>query len=234
MLLKFFLCCLTVFLYHSISGQQHANDPTLIRFCPSIQALNQLEKPNTSPDEKTEEITIETLKFYISKIQLFQTEKLVYAEANSYHLLDLADSSSFLLHLNIDPKLAYNTLHFTLGIDSLTNVSGALDGDLDPTKGMYWTWQSGYINFKLEGSRKNGGDEKKFNFHLGGYLPPFGNAQQIKLLLVPNQAHVITLNLASFFKQIDWTSQKDIMSPGAEALHLAKLIQSLFSVNEAK
>jgi hypothetical protein len=31
------------------------------------------------------------------------------------------------------------------------DVSGAIDGDLDPILGMYCTWSSVYTNFKLEG-----------------------------------------------------------------------------------
>lgn len=26
-----------------------------------------------------------------------------------------------------------------------------MDGDLDPLNGMYWAWNSGYINMKIEG-----------------------------------------------------------------------------------
>ena len=55
------------------------------------------------------------------------------------------------LALQIPSNIPFSKLKFQLGIDSLTNVSGAMGGDLDPTKGMYWTWQSGYINMKIEG-----------------------------------------------------------------------------------
>jgi hypothetical protein len=45
------------------------------------------------------------------------------------------------LSFDLPTYLKYDQIQFQLGIDSLTNVSGAMGGDLDPTKGMYWTWQ---------------------------------------------------------------------------------------------
>ena len=59
-------------------------------------------------------------------------------------------------------------IYFQIGIDSLTNVSGDLDGDLDPALGMYWAWNSGYINMKLEGKSSSCKSVKKeFQFHIG-------------------------------------------------------------------
>ena len=44
-----------------------------------------------------------------------------------------------------------------------------MDGDLDPVHGMYWTWQSGYIQFKLEGLLRDSAGERKLELHLGGF-----------------------------------------------------------------
>ena len=80
------------------------------------------------------------------------------------------------LCLEIPEDTEFDAIQFNLGIDSLTNVSGALGGDLDPTKGMYWTWQNGYVNFKLQGTSDLCNNPKnEFEFHLGGYLKPFNN-----------------------------------------------------------
>ena len=57
-----------------------------------------------------------------------------------------------------------------------------MGGDLDPTKGMYWAWQSGYINFKMEGSCSQClATKNNFEFHLGGYQQPFYAMQTIEL-----------------------------------------------------
>ena len=78
--------------------------------------------------------------------------------------------------------MRFNTIAFNLGIDSITNVSGAQGGDLDPTKGMYWAWQSGFINIKLQGTSNSCPPPKnEFEFHLGGYQYPFNSLQTIIL-----------------------------------------------------
>lgn len=47
---------------------------------------------------------------------------------------------------------------------------------------MYWTWQSGYINAKLEGkSNLVNTPTHAFAFHLGGYLNPFQTLQTISI-----------------------------------------------------
>ena len=103
------------------------------------------------------------------------------------------------LILKLPPDLTYDQLAFDIGIDSITNVSGAMGGDLDPTKGMYWTWQSGYINFKLEGTspdcpaRKN-----EFQFHLGGYAYPNASVQKIALTATGQGNINVQMNLDMF------------------------------------
>jgi len=49
-------------------------------------------------------------------------------------------------------------------VDSLANVSGAMSNDLDATKGMYWSWQSGFINLKIEGKSASC-KTRKINFN---------------------------------------------------------------------
>ena len=95
-------------------------------------------------------IQIETLKFYISGIELLDSNNRIWKEKNSYHLIDFENKNSQCIQLYIPKKSHISKLKFNIGIDSITSNSGALDGDLDPTKGMYWAWQSGYINFKME------------------------------------------------------------------------------------
>ena len=114
-------------------------------------------------------LQIDALRFYVSNFCFLKNGAVVLQEKNSYHLIDASDKSSQTLSIKNTNKINFNELAFSLGIDSITNVSGAMGGDLDPTKGMYWTWQSGYINFKLEGKSANCPKRNHaFEFHLGG------------------------------------------------------------------
>ena len=64
-----------------------------------------------------------------------------------YNLIDLSIEKNIKIKL---PSISnINSINIKLGIDSLESYSPNFDGDLDPIHGMYWTWQSGFINFKI-------------------------------------------------------------------------------------
>lgn len=178
-------------------------------------------------------IQFESLKFYISGIELLNDDKLIWKEENSFHLIDVANEKTMQVFLKSPSNIFFNKIKFNLGIDSITNVSGAMGGDLDPTKGMYWTWQNGYINFKLEGrsnlckTRKN-----EFQFHLGGYQYPFGTIQNISLMTVSNKQQDIFINLEKLINEIDLTKENQIMSPRKETVELSKKASKIFSIQQ--
>lgn len=177
-------------------------------------------------------MVFETLKCYISNIQLLKNNKSVYTETKSFHLLDASLSSTLKINLNVDSTLAFDAVKFNLGIDSLTNVSGAMAGDLDPTKGMYWAWQSGYINCKLEG--KNNTCQNKdhsFQFHLGGYISP-NNCLKTIQLNTPKTKHVkINIELQDFFESITLQKEHHIMSPNKTAVSMSAIFSNCFKIN---
>lgn len=179
-------------------------------------------------------IQIETLKFYISGIELLDSNNRIWKEKNSYHLIDFENKNSQSIQLYIPKKSHISKLKFNIGIDSITSNSGALDGDLDPTKGMYWAWQSGYINFKMEGTSPICETRKhKFQFHLGGYMKPFYAMQSITLpiSLVEDNTVQINFNIAPIFNSISLKDTYSIMIPGREALELSKIVAKLFSIH---
>lgn len=172
---------------------------------------------------------IEALKFYISNVRFYNNGKLVDTTEEKYVLMDFENSNSLILrHHNKN----FNVVKFNIGIDSLANVSGALGGDLDPTKGMYWAWHSGYINFKIEGKSKNCPARKnRFQFHIGGYEFPVNTLQE-KEFKTSNKNVVIEIALDEFFKQIDLSKQYEVMSPNQKAVELAKLFSTCFKLKQ--
>ena len=188
------------------------------------------------PLQNGDSAQITLLKFYLSNIELLNDKTVVWRELNSAHLMDLEDKNSFKVALNVPKSVVFNSIKMNLGIDSLTNVLGALGDDLDPTKGMYWAWQSGYVNFKLEGkssicpTRKN-----EFQFHLGGYLAPNYAMQTIDFKLSkPNSDKItIQLNIQDFLSNIDLKQQNSIMIPSEEAVLLAQKIAQLFRLKSS-
>lgn len=99
-------------------------------------------------------VKITSLKWYLS----------VQGKKPQTCLLDLSKSES-LLHTVKYPE--GSRLYF--GIDSQTQVQATRSGALDPIHGMYWTWQSGYIQWKMEGVMKTDTQEFPIELHLGGF-----------------------------------------------------------------
>jgi hypothetical protein len=179
------------------------------------------------------DLRITELKFYLSNIQLLQKGKVVMEEKASFHLLDASYINSLTILMDDKQPVKFDELKFNLGIDSVTSVSGVLGGDLDPTKGMYWAWQSGYINFKLEGTSplcKTRNNE--FQFHLGGYQPPNNCLQTVRFPISnANNIH-LKLDVQNVLKQIDLMKSNQIMSPSAEAVRLSKIIANSFTLSQ--
>jgi hypothetical protein len=174
---------------------------------------------------------IDVLKFYISRIQFVQNGVVVLEEARSFHLIDAAVQATF--HLAIPNKggARFDAVRFHLGIDSLTSVSGAMGGDLDPTKGMYWTWQSGYINVKCEGkSERSPARNKEFQYHLGGYKPPLSALQTLTFPASGNEAMTIQFDVETFLSKIDMATHHRFMSPSVDAVRLSGVAAESFRV----
>jgi hypothetical protein len=76
----------------------------------------------------------------------------------------------------------YSNLVFQVGVDSIHNVSGAQTGALDPAKGMFWTWNSGYVMAKLEGSSSVSNQPiHAMAYHIGGFREPNNTVTTINL-----------------------------------------------------
>jgi len=117
-----------------------------------------------------EEVTFNKLNYYISAVKLIKADNSVWEEPESYHLVKFQNGVSQTLTINNTPAGAYKGLSFTIGVDSLRNVSGSQTGALDPANQMFWSWNSGYIFVKAEGtSPQSTGMNNSFSYHLGGF-----------------------------------------------------------------
>jgi hypothetical protein len=192
-------------------------------------SLEQAYKFNKGNDS----ITFSTIKFYISNIEFYYKNQLVHKEKEGAHLIDLENENSKNLKIDIGKAIPFDEVRFDLGIDSTTNVSGAFGGDLDPTKGMYWTWQSGYINVKIEGqSNLCNNRQKEFQLHLGGYANEV-NALQTIMLKVPQTTPInIEIDLFAYVKSIDLSGNNMVMSSSLNAVILSNKLAQCFKVAE--
>jgi len=118
--------------------------------------------------------TVSKFKYYVSNVILKKSDGTSYAERESYHLIDNSKGNTYNIVLDSLPEGVYNGISFVLGVDSLRNTSGAQTGALDPSFGMFWSWNQGYIFLMMEGNSPN---STAFNntliYHLGGFTVPY-------------------------------------------------------------
>lgn len=194
-------------------------------------AVNGFAKPITctfklSLPSQQDSFQLEVFKCYLSNFRLYsQSNELIFTDTNAF-LIELSDS--VLTHtitidcpVNVTPK----TIVYSIGLDSVSNTSGALSGALDPLYGMFWTWQSGYIHLKLEGKFvKTSSPKTALEFHLGGYRWP--NATLIdKQVDIKSDKIIVDIQLNQFIKNLNKGVSTKIMSPGP----LAKQVFNTFS-----
>ena len=229
-MIRSFLCSILLIALWSTNLFGQIQKEIAIQFYPIfMEAPLKLTEENFNP--ASDSITIEVFKCYISNLKLFLDDQLVFTEPSSYHLLNAEEPSSLSLSLKTSAELNFNRLSFIVGVDSLTNAQGPMEGDLDPIHGMYWTWQSGYINFKLEGqSIESSARNQGYQFHLGGFLDGNEAAVSVNLSIKDSSKIPITINLDGFLKNIEIGKKPQIMSPGLEAVRLSKILANQFSI----
>jgi hypothetical protein len=108
--------------------------------------------------------TINELRHYLSNVTL---SKVGGGEVNlgNYALLNARDLSAQSFTISNVPAGNYNKISFLLAVDSAKNHGGLQEGALDPAWGMFWTWSTGYIFFRINGNTTTG---TNFSFDLGG------------------------------------------------------------------
>ena len=115
---------------------------------------------------------VELLKFYLSNWAL-EKENGELIAIDQINLLDFSVEEMQKLETEIDTG-TYVNLHFSVGLDSLTNSSDPADFEnthpLSIAQNTYWTWASKYKFFMLEGRIDTTGEEvpnQIFSYHTG-------------------------------------------------------------------
>ncbi|AXG74363.1 hypothetical protein DVK85_09015 [Flavobacterium arcticum] len=192
----------------------------------------ELKIQNKYISAKKDTLSIDVLRFYISDVKVTYTDKTISQQKKAW-LLDINKPESLQFNIASLSRKQIAQITFNVGVDSLANVSGALGGALDPANGMYWAWQSGYINMKVEGKSNSCQTRKnKFMFHIGGYLP---KENALRVVTIPvskstNDSISIKVDLSIFFNEINLKENNSIMIPGTKAMLIADLTGKMFSL----
>ncbi len=194
------------------------------------EAPIQLEK-NYYSNALGDSLQFSSLRFYLSHLQLIQSNRVSEAVLDA-KLIDLSDSSS--MHLSWTNEEAFDSIRFLFGLTDEIQKQGVAGGDLDPQKGMYWTWKSGYILCKIEGSSPSLSTRKnQFVFHLGGYESPYAVSKELNFTWVKDaRKQLLEIDLYRFFESIDLKSNPTLMSAGEKAFRMSEAWTAVFQLKE--
>lgn len=156
-------------------------------------------------------IKLTQLKFYIeAKNQLAKP---------TIFLFDAADTNLF--------SLPNSVATIQLGIDPELQMASEFKGALDPIHGMYWTWNSGYIQLKCVGEliSKTTQQEQHFELHLGGVQAPW-----ICIYPLSGSGHEVVFDVAIWLASIyeNQNAIPTIMQPSATSVNVFNFVKEAF------
>lgn len=185
-----------------------------------------------------ETFTVRNFRYYISHLSFVGTSGKVFNIGTPF-LVDERNPAGMGITARI-PFSSIKAVSFVVGVDSIKNVSGVQTGALDPARGMFWTWNSGYIFAKLEGtSPQSKAPQNGFTYHIGGFRRGENAQRKISLKLDKpfknslGPAVVITADINAWFSGLHpfkIADQASIMTPGPQAMQVADNYSRMFSI----
>ena len=138
-------------------------------------------------------------------------------------LLDLADSASLDQQMS---RPVNNKISLLFGIDSALQVGGVGTGALDPLRGMYWTWQTGYVQWKMEGAIRVDGLVSPLELHLGGFDGATKSQSMLSdYVIYPTTNSVIAQwDISPFLAEVVRRKKFGVMSPSPIAREYCRII----------
>jgi hypothetical protein len=205
----------------------------------------------TATTAANEKFTISTFEYYLSNIKFTKSDGTTYAAPDTYFLVDQATTKSLIFTVPNVPAGDYTGVSFIVGVDAqktgLTDpltFTGKFDA-LNPAYNMYWTWNSGHIFMKMEGTLTSASPTKPLTCHIGGYTgatsaivtaaPSFGSN---KLAVRADKAPTIALqaNVVKLFEgpnPVTLSSFTGAHMPGAQSVQIAQnYAAGMFSVTQ--
>jgi len=188
-----------------------------------------------------ETYSVTKFRYYITQVQMVDSTNMsTQFFPDDYFLVDAGDSTTRTLNIPLSLKhVSY--ISFMVGVDSSANVSGTQQGALDPVNGMFWTWNTGYIMAKLQGTSPQANSTgHAFTFDVGGYKTGENAARKIEFVLnTPKNKNriihniVINTDINKWFDgmhPIKIAEHAGCHEPGPLATQVADNYSTMFSV----
>lgn len=226
----------------AMAQKKNTEDHRQLNLFFNIKAGNTTLAPGqTCTNAFGEQYTVKTFRFYIGQIELRDsTNSTTQYFPDDYYLVDAGDTST--QHITIPVSLEHITsLTFLVGVDSATNTTGTQQGALDPANGMFWTWNSGYIMMKLQGTSPVAQvPANAFALDIGGYKPGEKASRTLGFYIkhpLKTQVRNIVFNvdvnkLFNGEHNIKLAEHPMCHEPGTLAMQLADNFNTMFSIGQ--
>lgn len=184
-----------------------------------------------------EALQINRFMFYTSQWTAINTQDDTIELSKEHYLMDIQDVQTLKLPFQVPADV--KKIIFNIGVDSIKNTTGIQIGVLDPARGMFWTWRSGYIMAKLQGispDAKTAGN--RFSYEVGGFQSPYNAVRTIVLTLSPIKAKKQSLTIQTHLEK--WFSGKELIkisenpnchNAGKLAMQLADNYATMFTIS---
>lgn len=143
-----------------------------------------------------EDFTVDKFNYFISNVALKKADSSVVKFPEQYFLILQSDPTTWEPKLKDVPAADYTEISFLIGVDSARTVAGPdkrtgiLDEYAPEHAGMSWSWDSGYIFMKLEGTspvvKPNSAGKNAYEMHVGGFKDKANNLRTVTLPLNTN------------------------------------------------
>lgn len=160
-------------------------------------------------------VKLSIAQFYISNVSLMDDDQNTVSFDDSYLLVDPS-----VVHHHIGEMEAehYHMIMLNVGIDSATNVGKQpidyADGHplAAQLESMWWSWNAGYIFFKIEGQVDRDGDgtfDDNFLYHIGTNPNLIGKQEMLHSTAVAGSEFEVHMKIdySKFFNNVDLTSE---------------------------
>lgn len=191
-----------------------------------------IHRSSNSASDSFTNLHINKFRFYLSNFQFYYLGKPIETIEQNY-LIHADTADKITLSLATPKNAVFDSLVFLIGIDSAKHEHGIQGGALDPLNGMYWTWQSGYINIKTEGTYTYLNNVQPFQWHIGGYRWPYSSTQWLSCRTQINTDIHLDIDLFKFVQSSFKLAPNNIMSPGKLALQLSNNFKQCILIQSA-
>lgn len=160
-------------------------------------------------------LEIDALKFYIHYSHKGQT---------IHQLVDFESSDKVAVPIQFEG----DSLKLFIGTAKGLDAKGVRSGPLDPSLGMYWTWLTGYIQAKVEGSStKLKTQQHRFEYHLGYRQDQPYDLPSVTIKKTGNDP-LLLLELSDWFAVNPLIDRPKVVDPGPEATILLRRLGQSF------